>query len=814
MKTIISFLILLICLSTDQCFGISLQHENQQIEKINIEGSNLDNSSTVDLSSIKTRLKTREGSVFSQSDFDNDLKMLVQEYDRVEPSITSIDGKIHITILIRTKPTIRSINWNGNCSVETTTLQKELDITSCTVFDRLSFNKAFHKLKTYYVKQGYFEATLDYNVTLDPCTNTVDIDITICEGRAGKIKKIIFADFAKCEEEELLDMIVTKKYCFFTSWYTGEGTFNEEAMQQDRFTILNFLQNQGFADAIVDIDVREACQEDRIIITVTATRGDVYNFGKVAFEGNKIFCNEDISNQFMFCEGDPYSPDAIRDTIKRINDFYGRRGYIDAIIDYEPILDCESRTYSVNFTIEEGEQYRVGLIKVFGNCTTETRVILHETLLIPGEIFNIIKLQFTEEKLQNIGYFKNVNVYAVKSEGAGSLKGCYRDVHIEVEETITGNFGAGFGISTAESVFGEFRITERNFNYKGLFTCWNEGLSSLRGGGEFVNLNAMIGAKSRKYSGSWTKPFFNDTQWIVGLEAEQSNNRYISEDYEINASTLTAHGSYPLNQFLRMGTHYRFTYTTINLNHHEVNKDAEHLGDKSAEALADGNKKKAEHYAHEQKKTSCMLREEARNAGIISAIGLNLNYDSTNHPTCPSSGFRSRLEQEISGFWGDQAFMGLAYLNTYFHKIGDKGILKIRGDMRFIVPLFETKRFDIPLNERLFLGGDNTIRGYRMYRLGPQYNEGDPRGGMSLQLASIEYTYYAHKKISAFVFCDSGHLSFDVWNFGTMWTSVGFGFNLKIFDSTPPVVLGMGFPLNPDNSSDVKRFFFSIGGRF
>ncbi|MEI8366677.1 MAG: BamA/TamA family outer membrane protein, partial [Parachlamydiaceae bacterium] len=192
----------------------------------------------------------------------------------------------------------------------------------------------------------------------------------------------------------------------------------------------------------------------------------------------------------------------------------------------------------------------------------------------------------------------------------------------------------------------------------------------------------------------------------------------------------------------------------------------------------------------------------------------NLNYDSTNHPSCPTRGFRSRLEQEIAGFGGDQAFMGLAYLNTYYKLIGPKGVLKLRGDMRFIIPLFETKRFQISLNERLFLGGDSTIRGYRVYRLGPQYSKGDPRGGMSLQMASAEYTYYLHKKFSAFVFCDSGHLSFDVWNFGTMWTSIGFGVNLQVFESAPPVVLGLGFPLNPPDSSAVKRFFFNLGGKF
>lgn len=500
--------------------------------------------------------------------------------------------------------------------------------------------------------------------------------------------------------------------------------------------------------------------------------------------------------------------------MRRVTDYYGRRGYIDAVIDYETELDCETRTYAVNFTIEEGEKYRVGLIKVFGNCSTKTSVILHETLLVPGEVFNTVKLELTENRLENIGYFKHVNVYAVRSEGPGGLGGHYRDVHIEVEETVTGNFGAGFGMSNVESIFGEFRITERNFNYEGLGSFWRDGLRVLRGGGEFLSLDAMIGYKSRKYTLAWTKPFFRDTPWIVGFEIQQSNNRYISNDYEINAAGITFHGAYPLNPFLRLGLHYRLTYTDINLDQYHINREKERLERERIEAERKNDPEGAKHAAFQESKLSCKLMEEARNSGAISAIGISLNYDSTDHPANPRRGFKSRLEQEIAGFGGKQEFMGLAYLNKYFIPAGDNGVIKLRGDMRFIVPLFDTKRFNIPIDERLFLGGDSTIRGYHVYRLGPQYNEGDPRGGMSLQLLSAEYYRAVNKRIGAFVFCDSGHLSFDVWNFGTMWTSVGFGLNLKLLDSTPPIVVGYGFPLNPDNKGDVKRFFFSIGGAF
>lgn len=808
------YILLLLMTLVGPLFGEPLQYERQIVEKIDIEMINIPEGESCDSSGILARIKTQKGRLFSQTDFDNDLKNLVQEYDRVEPVLNSIDNKLYITLAISPRPTIRSITWEGNHKIESKKLQEELGIGTCSVFDRQIFNRAFHKLKAYYVKQSFFEASLDYDICLDPNTNTVDILIYVNEGRAGRIKDIVFVNFTQEEEETITENMNTKTYFFLTSWYTGTGTYHEEAMQQDRMNMIRELQNRGYADAKVAIQVCEATCDNRIVITITADRGELYYFGPVTFKGNILFCDDEILPRFRFEEGDNYSPEAIRETVRSITDMYGRRGYIDTIVDYEPILDSDNRIYSIDFSIEEGEQYRVGLIKVFGNSTTQTNVILHETLLIPGEIFNTIKLELTENRLENIGYFKNVNVYAVRSEGPGGLGQHYRDVHIEVEETTTGNFGAGFGLSSVEGIFGDLKITERNFNYKGLTSFGREGLHVLRGGGEYVSLNGMIGSKSRKYSLSWTKPFFRDTLWVVGFEVDTSNNRYISDDYDINATGITIHGAYPLNQFLRLGTHYRLRNAYITLNKGQIKKSERKLREKGLDAEAVGNIREAKKDFHKLEGLSCKLREESKNLGLISAIGVNLNYDSTDNPSFPRRGFRSRIEEEIAGFGGDHTFMGLAYLNSYYYPIGECGVFKLKGDLRFIVPLFDTKRYHIPIDERLFLGGENAIRGYRYYRLGPQFNSGDPRGGMSMQILSAQYTYVLGKRATAFVFCDSGHLSFDVWGFGNMWTAVGFGVNLQVLESAPPVVLGVGFPINPERRGDVKRFFFSLGGSF
>lgn len=782
-KLIASFTFLLINFISFQL--ISVQYENQIIERIDVEMMNLSANAPFDSKGIKARIKSKEGDRFSQIIFDNDLKTLAKDYDRIDPILECIEGKVYITLKIWPKPTIRTLVWRGNERINTKDLENELGIASGAVFDRQEFNTAFHKLKAYYISKGFFEAQLEYIVTPDSLSNQVDIEIIVREGRAGRINDIVFINFTPEERDCLLEMIVTKTYNFFLSWLTEEGTYREEAIQQDEYTILNFLQNRGYADAKVKIDVREtSC--DRITLYITANKGEVYRFGHITLNGITLFPIEDVQKRIIIKEGMRYSPEKLNQTITNISDFYGKYGYIDAAVNYEPRLVTDQYIYDIDLRVEEGDQYRVGLIKVFGNSSTQSSVILHETLLIPGEIFNIEKLKLSEERLKNIGYFNSVNVYAVKSEAScGGLGGNFRDVHIEVEEKGTGHFGTFIGYSTVESLFGGFSITETNFNYKGIRRAlYGKGMSLMRGGGEYLSFNTTIGTKTRSYVLSWNKPYFMDTKWIVGFDLEQASTRYVSKDYDINASGFELHAVYPLNQFMRIRPHYRFKYTDISVDSEAPRR----------------------------------LRREARNSGAISAIGLTFTYDSTNHPLFPTKGFKSVAEGEYAGIGGKHHFLGLAYLNSYYFKIKEfdtKGVWKVRCDTRFLYPLGRSTASSIPIDERLFLGGDNTLRGFRPYKPGPKYKRGDPRGGISMQILSLEYSRPLWKdKVVGLAFVDAGSLTFKKFAFGRFYTSIGWGFRISVFESIPPVVLGMGYPLNPKRRGDVKKFFIAVGGRF
>ena len=107
---------------------------------------------------------------------------------------------------------------------------------------------------------------------------------------------------------------------------------------------------------------------------------------------------------------------------------------------------------------------------------------------------------------------------------------------------------------------------------------------------------------------------------------------------------------------------------------------------------------------------------------MISGIGTSITFDSTDSAIKPHNGFRSSLEGEFVGIFGDYDYLRFAYVNSYYTQLWRHGIMKYRWDFRFIEPIFKTKNAeDIPLSERFFIGGLNSVRGYRDFDLGSHF---------------------------------------------------------------------------------------------
>lgn len=754
--------------------------ENKKIANINIQAEDLPPNVSFDAKATLARLKTQVGDVFSQMTFDEDLKALSNEYDRVEPLIEVRQGEVYLTIKLWPRPVIRAIQWKGATFIKPKTLRKELGIKPGERFNRPLFNKAFSKVKELYVKKGYFESQLQYSVQSSDIAGEVDIIIDVNEGRAGTIEHIVLRGFNSKEKSEILGMIYTKQHNLFTSWLTGSGTYREEALEQDRLTIINYLQNRGYADAKVEIEVTTSRAEDKILLILKVDKGERFHFGKISFNGNTLFTDKEIDSVFSARPGAVYSPDLLRDSMQSIKELYGRKGYINATVQYDTQLVPDQPLYNVVYSIDEGSKYKIGMVRIFGNVQTQTPVILRESLLIPGETFDSAKLKATEKRLENMGYFKSVNVYAVRTQDDLSLGENYRDVYIEVEETTTGNISLFFGFSSADDLFGGLDLAENNFNYKGIPFLFKDGPSALRGGGEYAHARANIGAKQRTYSLSWLTPYFRDTLWRVGFDVSQSNSNLISRDYDIETFGFSLYASYPLNSLWTFGTKYRFRNSMI----------------------------------HVPKHAPLQEQNQGSHEGVISGIGSSLSFDSTDSAVKPHNGFRSTLESEVVGVFGDYSYLRFAYINSYYAQLWRRGVMKYRWDVRFIEPTFKTDSPDkIPLSERFFIGGLTSVRGYKDFDLGPHFEKGDPTGGISSAVLSLEYLQEILPIADAFCFVDAGSIALKRFHLPQFRMTTGFGVRLELMNRVP-IILGMGFPINRDKNSEMRQFFFSMGGQF
>ncbi len=726
------------------------------------------------------RLKTQENEAFSQTTFDTDLKMLSEEFDKVDPKIAVSEEDIIINIHVWPKPVIRSITWVGNSKFKTSKLQKELDIKPNTLYTQQSFINALNKVKELYIKKGYFESEITFSK--EPIDDEINITIHVVEGKAGHVAGFIWKGFTKEEIKDITSNLYTTKYNPLISWLTGAGIFREDALEQDQMTVLSHLQNKGYADASIDVNIVESKQNDRIFIEFNSHRGTLYRFGNIAIEGNKILPIEEINKHILISENDTFSPEKVRDIAQSIRDYYGSKGYIDADVLYDIHLKENEPVYDVAYHIDEGERYSIGLVKVFGNEQTQTNVILRESLIIPGEVFDSRRVKATQSRLENVGYFKNVNVYSVRSPEDLPLPQPEkkRDVNIEVEETTTGNISLFLGMSTLENVSGGLEITERNFNHKGLFTLFSKHPAGLKGGGEYAHANINIGAKQDNYLISWLNPYLMDSLWRVGFDASLTRSKLISSDYKTTTYGFSVSAAYPLTNYWTYITRYRLRDTRT-----DVNADA------GPEAV-----------------------EQEEHNGLLSAISASLNYDSTDSAYKARRGLRSIAEVEFVGLGGDFTFFKMGYLNSFYQPLWKKATLKLKAEFKFTEPVWKTSTTTMPLSERYFLGGENTVRGYKSFILGPRFeNQKDPTGGISSALLSVECSQELHKLIDVFAFVDAGSISEKHFSIPKLNASYGFGTRLEIM-SRIPIMLGMGFPINPDNHKDIKKFFFSMGGQF
>jgi outer membrane protein insertion porin family len=770
-------------------------YEGLPVRKINITVENQSPDEVDEEASVIYKMQTKMGDPFDQELFDKDLKVLSDEYEWVEPGIKVENEQVIISISLKKRPIITSFIIEGSTFKDKKILS-EADLSKGMSYNREEFYKSIEKIRDFLVKKGFFKAEVSYKVENTPNNNEITIHITINEGPSGRINQILFENFTKEEEKEILELIRVSKFNVLTSWLTGSGTIREEELDPDIQTIVHHMQNHGYVDAHVTMKL-EDLPNHKLALVFVLSRGPKYFIHNITFSGSTLKVEEELKKASLLQPGETFSIDKIREAGEKIREIYTGEGYLHTSVDYRLDLLSDSPEYDVHFTIEESQKYRVGLVMVSGNYCTTKNVVYNNIDIEPGEVFDSRKLKSTQDRLQSTGYFKNVNVYPIKSDEHQYGASEYCDVMVEVNEAQTGNASLFAGFSSTDNVFGGIDLTENNFSIAGFRNVWFKGPSAFRGGGQYLQVKGSIGVKESDVNISWLDPYFNDSLWRFGVDLTYSRSTILSDDYALTSFGSTLNTSYPVSSYLTYGFRFRVkdNITSVRKKEESVNP---------------------------------LEYEQRKNNGVVSALASTISFDTTDNIFKPHRGFRSNFETELGGLvrrtegFNDIPFVRFGYLNAYYYPVWRKGTFKIRGDFKFTQPLSGGKGEDFPLGERFFLGGEGTVRGYAPGKVGDLFeNTNDPKGGMSSALLSFEYLQNIIKPLDLFAFIDAGSVALQEWSIKNSVATYGVGARVDI-GRRLPFVFGVGFPLGLSKEGYAKfkeeqrdqLFFFSMAGQF
>ena len=213
-----------------------------------------------------------------------------------------------------------------------------------------------------------------------------------------------------------------------------------------------------------------------------------------------------------------------------------------------------------------------------------------------------------------------------------------------------------------------------------------------------------------------------------------------------------------------------------------------------------------------------LAKEEGTN--LVSSTGIALTHDYRDSTANPTKGWLWTNSVDLAGgvLGGDKDFYRLQTSGSYYvpFMMGEKTtVLKIGGRTGMIKAYGSTDA--VPIFERYFAGGEQSIRGYDERKVGPiDEASGNSLGGETIILGSIEYTVPIIDIIKGAVFFDTGNVWSKAGDYGKGGVKSGYGPGLRVKTPIGPINLDYGFPLNKqsDGSSKSGKFYFSVSRGF
>jgi len=757
------------------------------VQAIQIEGS-----VNVKPSDISARLKTRIGALATREGLREDLKAIwdMGSFDDVTVEMTEVEGGARVVFVVKERPVVRSVRYVGTREFSDKDLKEKVAVKEGECYDPVRAHEAEVRLVQGYHEKGYPDAKVRSElVPAEKERGKMDLVITVDEGKKMHVEKIAFAGNKNFPDNALRKPLKNKEAAFFFQ----SGLYLVDELEADKGRLLEFYKDEGYQKArVVSAEVLPGSKPEKKILKFTIVEGIPYSVRSVRLDGSAMFTEAELKDKLDLEPGAKLSQRKLDAGVAAMREMYTSRGYIYANIIPDFVFDDAKGEADLILRFHEGEQAIVDRILVRGNEETKEKIILRELEpgLEPGKTFDTKLIRRSQENIYNLGFFEDVRVYTEPSFKSGR-----ENLIFEVKERQTGTVSLGGGYSSQYGLVGFLQLTKAN----------------LFGLGIRISAEWEIGQKRTNLQLDYFDPWFLDTKISMGL-GFWDTLRELPNTFEDKSTGGSMEFGYRFpNKRWKIALGYKY----------EVHKTS---------PLRDSNQTEAD----------LVALGVSTEAQATSSPSITVTYDTRDNIFDPLSGFWQRLVTQVAGgplpsaglkfLGGDTRFYKVTYDVSCFQPSPVKLLLRPSLALHGLVGRgwgFDGK--DVPIFERFFMGGTDSIRGYPERELGPRAadSHGDlrPTGGrVEAQFnAEIKWPVVSRVLTIAAPFYDAGYTwpDFPLTREGlrdryrSLATSAGFGIRLTVPGTIIVIRLDYGWGLSEQYSHPPNgKLHFNIGNIF
>lgn len=729
---------------------------------------------TVDEDDLRDLIDTRLGELLNPDTVDQDIKKLYATgwFDdiRVASEPRRAGTGVRVIFAFEERPFVSTVEFLGARKVKPRQLIAWLGVKPGDRFDPALLSAGLRRIRDRLRHEGYAFSSVGYRARRTD--GQVDLVVTIDEKQKVFVEAIHFAGNKCFSEDELLSRISTRRRIlgFFREVY------REDRFVQDVNAIESFYRSLGFFDVQVDSAVEYDPSRRYVEQTIRINEGPRYEIRNVEVTGVEALQRADLLRSLTSRPGIPFDQRTVDADLEHLRTLYGSRGYVNARFRAERMYSKEDPLVDVVFEVQEGEQIRLGELSPRGLTFTKKEVVLREFSLKPGDLLDTSRINDAVRRLDESGYFTSVRMEKEETDRAG-----VEDLIVDLVEAKPAHIRFGAGFSSDRGFIGLLEHRHDNFD---LFD-WPERADELfkgrafRGAGQRFSLLLQPGLEENFYQLRFEEPYFLGRPIRLAFGAHHFRRRWETYRERRSGSVLT------VAKRISSSDVVDFSYRLESVN----------VGDLGF-------------------LTSPADAWDVKGSSMISALTFGFSRDRRNDPYLPTHGYLARASVELAGLGGDHDYIKWDLEAKWHHLLMEstKGphVLNLRGRLG-------VAHGDIPLFERFYAGGAESLRGFAYREAGP-HDGGDPIGGDFLLTGAAEYEFpllrSSNVEVRGVVFTDLGWVNRSV-RLTDPRLSVGAGLRFNFPGlKTLPVAVDFAWPVVRESGDETEIVNIRVGLSF